>query len=107
MRSEANLLGRWKLVRGKKANLSRVVACLERTANNRGPVQDDDPVLARIIEVTVDTKQGPELNNQPCLLAHLASRGLLHIVAIFDKAARDVPAAFPWLEFTPSQQQCA
>src|SRR5215472_877153 len=99
VRSEADLLRGWKSVRGEKGDLRRVVACLERTANDHCTVKNDDAVLTWIVEIAVDAKQRSERYYQTSFLANLAPCSLLDVVAILNEAAWDVPAPSPWLKF--------
>ena len=105
--SEANLIGWREVIGSEECNLCSVVARLQRAAGDKRTIQNDDAVLTRIVEVTVDAKEWSELDDQASFLSDLTPGRLLDILAIFDEPARDVPVAFPRFEFAPRQPPLA
>ena len=106
VRREANLICRWQPLGREEGALGGIVAGPEPPANYRGSVQDDDAVLAGIVEVAVHAKEGSELDEQAVFLADLTPGGVFNIFAILEKTARHIPVTHPWLELATRQQDC-
>src|SRR5262249_11117734 len=88
-------------------DLAHVVARPQLTADHARPEQDDDAVLARVVEVRAHRKDPVESDLQTGLLPDLAHGGDLEVLVVLDEPGREVPVPLPWLVLAPGQQPLA